>query len=108
IWCPESEWQNQNTNFVGREAELKQISEHLKTGHIAAITEAPSFTSGRMAALIGTGGIGKTKTVIKYALQHADNYEYIFFIHAETLGNIRNDYVKIAEQLKISQGKEYV
>ena len=108
IWYPEKMWQNQNTNFVGRVAELKQISEQLKMGLITAITEASNFASKRMAALIGTGGIGKTKTVIRYALRNADNYEYIFFIHADTPGNIMNDYAKIAGQLKISQGEENV
>jgi tetratricopeptide (TPR) repeat protein len=47
------------TQFVGREAELKQLHQQLQTGTTIAIS-----------SISGMGGIGKTELALQYAYQH--------------------------------------
>ncbi|WP_052462612.1 AAA family ATPase [Nigerium massiliense] len=51
-------------DFVGRERELTALDEALR----------PSHGVGRLVALVGAGGVGKTAIVGQWAAQHLDEY----------------------------------
>jgi tetratricopeptide (TPR) repeat protein len=93
---------DRNPHFIGRQTEIETIRRQLQSGQIVAVTEIADLRStGRIAALIGLGGIGKTQTAIEYAFQYADDYDYIFFLHADDPGKIKRDYARIAKLLKL-------
>ncbi|MFH1109132.1 MAG: tetratricopeptide repeat protein [Planctomycetota bacterium] len=58
-----------NTDFVGREDELRRLHEQLSQGNVA-ITHA----------LSGEGGIGKTQLAVEYAFRHVDDYDSLWWI----------------------------
>jgi tetratricopeptide (TPR) repeat protein len=53
------------TEFVGREADLKQLHQQVQTGTTVAIS-----------AISGMGGIGKTELALQYAYQHVESPTY--------------------------------
>ena len=63
--------------FVGRRELLDKISVALQTG-----SSSPHW-SGRMVALVGFGGVGKTELARKFAYDHREDY-LPMWINAET------------------------
>ncbi len=52
------------------------------------------------AALGGLGGVGKTQTVLEYAVRHRADYpDGVFWINAETLSGLTNGFIAIATML---------
>ncbi len=62
--------------FVGREREIAQIREALAASGRTSVTDP--------LALEGWGGIGKTRLAIEYAWRHIDEYDWVFFVRADT------------------------
>ncbi len=49
----------------------------------------------------GLGGIGKTQTALEYAYKYRSEYDYIFWIRADSEFTIQTDFVQIAEKLNL-------
>jgi tetratricopeptide (TPR) repeat protein/DNA-binding CsgD family transcriptional regulator len=59
--------------------------------------------AGRMVALTGLGGIGKTQAVVEYAYRYQASYQAIFWTRAATRSTLIEDYVTIAELLQLPE-----
>lgn len=63
-------WSNipdRNTDFVGREADLRRVHDVLAT-------------PGQLCILSGRGGVGKTSSAVEYCFQYEKHYRYIFYV----------------------------
>ena len=76
-----------NPYFTGREDVLAEISARLEKGGRAALGQA---------AICGLGGIGKTQTAVEFAYRHRGDYRAVFFVPAETAGEILSGFAEIA------------
>src|SRR4051812_9494367 len=70
-----------NPRFPGREPRVTREP---------ARTRAGGATVGQ--ALPGMGGVGKTQLAIEYAYRHADDYDVVWWISAERVGLIGQQY----------------
>jgi tetratricopeptide (TPR) repeat protein len=68
--------------FIGRDDDLTRLHDSLNRGAGAAITSS---------ALLGLGGMGKTRLAVEYALRHADDYTALLFAIAETPDDLRRN-----------------
>ena len=64
------------TLFKGRDEFPAELRQHLTA-------EGPVVIKGKRT-IHGMGGVGKTRTAIEYAWNHADDYRAILFISADT------------------------
>lgn len=77
-----------NDLFTGRAADLRWI--------------ADTLASGRPAALLhGMGGVGKTQLAAEYARRHADDYQVVWWVTAETDTEADAGYDKLAQALNL-------
>lgn len=72
---------SQNNRFKYREELLDRLKTHLQPG------TTPSTL--RTASLHGLGGVGKTQIALEFAYRHADDYDAIFWLKAETSVKLR-------------------
>lgn len=84
-----------NPLFTGREDVLKKLSEALKVGKTAAISQPQ--------AISGLGGIGKTQTAVEYAYRNQHNYQAILWVKAESESSINVDFITIVGLLDLSE-----
>lgn len=84
------------TLFVGREEILNQLRHGLAAGDPAP---------GRIQAITGLGGIGKTQTAIEYARRFADDYTALLWAVAESSESLRSDFVAIAGILNLPEAQ---
>lgn len=80
-----------NEYFVGREKELLQIHEELHTVPKAALTR------GRVRAVVGMGGQGKTTLVRQYAEKFWKCYPQMFWV--DFRANLQQEYANIHDLL---------
>lgn len=82
-----------NSKFVGREKELKAISEFLNKYKFGVITQTIS----------GLGGVGKTQLAASYIYKSLEEklYDTILWITAETKESLNNSYIEFSKCLKI-------
>ncbi len=82
-----------NSEFVGREKELKTINEFLNKYKFGIITQTIS----------GLGGVGKTQLATSYAYNSVEKklYDTILWIRAETSDSLNNSYIEFSKCLKI-------
>jgi nucleoside phosphorylase/tetratricopeptide (TPR) repeat protein len=83
-----------NVYFTGREGILADLHKALTKGKPTAITQPH--------AVYGLGGIGKTQTALQYAHLHRDDYQAIFWVHADSHASLINDYFNLADLLNLS------
>ena len=84
---------SRNPRFTGREDKLKQIHEALLSDNTVAVSQP--------VAVCGLGGIGKTQTAIEYAYRYQSEYEFIFWVKADSEDSIISSYVDIAKLLNL-------
>ncbi|MDD4249693.1 MAG: metallophosphoesterase, partial [Methanosarcina sp.] len=84
---------SRNTRFTGREDKLKQIHEALLSDNTVAVSQP--------IAVCGLGGIGKTQTAVEYTYRYCAEYEFIFWVKADSEDSIISGYVDIAKLLNL-------
>lgn len=87
-----------NIYFTGREGILTGLREALTMSKPTAITQPH--------AVYGMGGIGKTQTALQYAYLHCDDYQAIFWVHADSHEALINDYFNLANLLNLPVEQE--
>jgi tetratricopeptide (TPR) repeat protein len=75
--------------FIGREEEIARVQAMLLTTGSGAITDA--------LALEGLGGIGKTRLAVEYAWEHLADYDWVFFLRADTPETLRAGLARLAD-----------
>jgi len=88
----------QNTTFIGREQELKQIAEHLEA--------IPT----RLLTLLGPGGMGKTRLALQAAANAIEQFKHgVFFVNFAAVNEEALVVSTIADALKFSfyAGKDH-
>ena len=85
-----------NPYFTGRDDILEQLHGELTAGGAAAISQA----------ITGLGGVGKTQTAVEYAYRRADDYSYVFWVRAETEGDVVSGLAEVARRLKLREAAE--
>ncbi len=84
---------SRNLRFTGREDKLKQIHEALLSDNSVAVSQP--------IAVCGLGGIGKTQTAVEYTYRYCDEYEFIFWVKADSEDSIFSSYTEIAKLLNL-------
>ena len=84
----------EDTEFYGRELLLSSITEALhkqntKTSELCC------------CALYGLGGVGKTRLTTEYMRRRRNDYEYIFFVLADSIPKLAQKIVEIARKLDL-------
>lgn len=82
-----------NPHFMFREAELKQLDQTLKSGEIAALTQA----------IMGLGGVGKTQLAVEFAYRHASDFSIVWWIRSEEPSTLMADFAALAEPLGLPE-----
>lgn len=80
-----------NPNFTGREDLLAQIYKNLNK-------KSPDIL---MQALVGLGGVGKSRTAIEYAYRNAAEYDLVWWVRAEKEDGLVDDYIQLANELHL-------
>ena len=83
---------SKNQNFKGREKDLQNLREKLKSGQATALT-----------AIHGMGGVGKTELAAEYAYRHMDDYDLVWWVRAEEAETLLSDYAKLASSLELPE-----
>lgn len=82
-----------NPFFTGRKEQLETIHESIWAKGSVALSQP--------VAVCGLGGIGKTQIAIEYTYRYQDEYEFIFWVTADSDDSIISDYVAIAKHLNL-------
>jgi len=61
---------------------------------------------GRVYALQGMGGVGKTQVALEYAYRHALDYSALFWVNAESNEHLTASFLRIAEVLRLAEREE--
>ena len=85
-----------NPYFTGRNQILEEICSKFKSGHTISLTQVIS----------GLGGLGKTQTALEYAYRYADQYDWIWWIPAETESTVLAEYKSFAVGMELLSGDE--
>ncbi len=85
-----------NPNFTGREELLKDLTDSLKAGRPAALTQA----------ITGLGGVGKTQLAIEYAYRNAENYSLVWWVRAEDPVTLVNDYSELGPRIGLRVNRD--
>ena len=87
-----------NLFFTGRKEILEVLHMQLSGNKAVALTQS--------SALHGLGGVGKTQVALEYAYRYALEYSAVFWIAAETQGNIMTSLQHVAEVLQLPERVE--
>lgn len=80
-----------NSYFTGRDQILEEIFLKFESGHTISLTQV----------LSGLGGLGKTQTALEYAYRYANQYDWIWWISAETESTVLVEYKNFAVGTKL-------
>ncbi|MEV4283652.1 FxSxx-COOH system tetratricopeptide repeat protein, partial [Actinoplanes xinjiangensis] len=81
---------HRDRGFTGREGELASLRERLVVGGAAVVQ-----------AVHGMGGVGKTQLALEYAHRHLRQYDVVWWISAEQLGSIGEQFTELGVVLGI-------
>jgi tetratricopeptide (TPR) repeat protein/transcriptional regulator with XRE-family HTH domain len=81
-----------NMFFLGREEVLVRLRQQLQVGRAMAIS--------------GLGGVGKTQVVLEYAYRHAEEYQMVFWVRADSRDALVAGYLEIAQALSLPERDE--
>jgi tetratricopeptide (TPR) repeat protein/transcriptional regulator with XRE-family HTH domain len=84
-----------NTFFLGREDVLARLHRRLHAGQTMALAQPP--------ALSGLGGVGKTQVALEYAYRHAQEYQAVFWLRADTRDAVVAGFLEIARTLNLPE-----
>jgi len=79
----------------GREAELAILAKGLE----GPATGTYATTQGRLEAIHGLGGVGKTALAVEHAWQCRERYSGVFFVRAETPAELRAGLAELASEM---------
>src|SRR5271156_5114651 len=82
-----------NERFIGRDDELRHLKE--------ALDPQEGNPQSRSFALYGMGGVGKTSIALQYANNARDRYDAIFWISADNMIKMTQDFLDIAQKLDL-------
>ncbi len=81
-----------NVNFIGRKELLDSLHSELSKSTATAVLPG---------ALHGMGGIGKSQIAVEFVYRYAADYDLVWWIPSETVTEIQNSLVKLAQRLKL-------
>ncbi len=87
-----------NVSFVGREAQLRALHEHLQQGSTALLPQTAPQT------LQGMGGVGKTQLAVEFAWRHRSDYDLVWWVPADTPAQIQQALIELAPKLGLDSG----
>jgi DNA replication protein DnaC len=82
-----------NEKLIGREDELKRIADTLDPQE--------GNPQSKSLALHGMGGVGKTTIARRYANNARDRYDAIFWISADNMTKMTQNFLEIAQKLEL-------
>jgi hypothetical protein len=83
--------------FVGRQEQLQRLGEGLSGEGAVAITQ--------VHAIHGMGGVGKTQLAARYAREHRDDYDVIWWLRTEQQHTFRADLAGLAVALGLADAE---
>jgi hypothetical protein len=83
--------------FVGHQDQLRRLGERLSRDGAVAITQAQ--------AIHGMGSVGETQLAARYALDHRDDYDVIWWLRAEQPETLRADLAGLAVALGLAEAE---
>jgi tetratricopeptide (TPR) repeat protein len=95
IWCVPHQ---RNPFFTGQEDILTQIHQSLEVHEAGAIPPPLGIS--------GLGGLGKTQVVLEYAYRYRSEYQAVLWVRADTSTNLIDDFVELADVLKLPERHE--
>lgn len=78
-----------SATFIGREELLRKVSEHWENESQAK----PAI------AVLGMSGVGKSELLAQYAWKHADSYQFVWWVRADSWSSMVTDLAVLAERL---------
>jgi hypothetical protein len=81
----------QNPNFTGREGFFTEIDRNLNV----------EGTAVQIQAITGLGGVGKTQLAIEYSFRHANAFDLIWWITAETEETLTASYLDLIDRMNL-------
>ncbi len=97
-----------NPFFTGREDSIQRLYMrlHARKANNQGIEddrymEEHEDEQGRMLAICGLGGMGKTQTVIEYAYRYRSHYQAVLWARADTYSALFSDFVAMASLLHL-------
>ena len=86
-----------NPGFVGRGPLLERVGRTLGSGDGAPLPVALT------QAISGLGGVGKTQLAIEYAHRHAEHYDAVLWVVADTPATLATGYADLARALGLPE-----
>lgn len=86
-----------NPDFTGREGFLEALHQELTERRETAVVPQ---------AIHGMGGVGKSQIAIEYVHRHSHEYDLIWWVPAEEVGQILTSLTKLAQRLKLDVSPE--
>lgn len=88
-----------NKDFSGRRDVLEELEEFLLPQLSNQSTEDFREEGLSTFALCGPGGMGKTQIAVEFCLSHLDDYDAIFWLHADEAQVLASEFSRIAIEL---------
>ena len=87
-----------NLFFLGREEVLARLRRQLQADQAMDLSQPQ--------AISGLGGIGKTQVVLEYACHHAQDYQAVFWVRADSRDTLVAGFLEIARAMKLPEREE--
>jgi len=87
-----------NPFFLGREEVLARLRRQFQAGQAKAFSQSQ--------AICGLGGVGKTQVALEYAYRHAQDYQAIFWMRADSRDALVAGLLEIASVLRLPERDE--